>query len=1033
LLDIGYNLLNQYEQSRDLRDINRGIESTQAAHSLIQADRALMPDCLAIWASLLGHLFTRTGEQHVVDEAIEKIQLAIRARPNELQYLQNFGVLLGHRCMFFGDEKDLDKAIEISHKVVHLSREVLSLNNLSTLLGRRYARTKDIEDLNIGIGYAREAEKLSRGGEHEATCLGTLGDLLGDFFTETRDPDTLEEAIQKSKDAESISKGHPDQPKWLNNLGHVLEKRFERKGIRKDLDEAILMTQKAIGMTHTDDFDLPRRLNNLGNQLERRYELTGDTESLDQAIRNMQAARKLMKHADEFPGILDNLAYLLDLRFKRTKDPDDIDKAIEVSRLSNKPIPDNSSDRAMHLNMLGNVLRNRFNENPQLSDDISEAIEHGEEALKSTLKSHPNLASWAANLALSLISQYGKSNDPQDLEKAIARCQWAVDLTPPDLPDNAACLSNLGNMLLLHDAVLTDQVDRDSYSSQALDCYIRAYNCEQGIPLIRIKAARQAARILLVHEDRAQAMYLGRSALELHPLVCGRYLIREDQQHAIIETSGLAADVCSLSLMNGHVEKALQELEFGRGLILRYMIDAMSDITTLRAEFPQLSECYDTLQHTISLPIDTKRRGTQENWLKERREAISEIDECLREIRQKDGYEGFLLQPGIDELKACADEGPIVVVNVTDISSDAIIVSKDKITSIPLPAILAENAPFSVQQDIRMYKYRSADENCWRLRDMESEEIMSKHDSGFLEWLYLSCVAGVLKELKSSSIIPASRLPRIWWIGTGVASSYPFHAAGLYHQGYQETSLSRMIASYTPTIKALAYSRAQVQKNAQLVRRTPSVLCITMPRTPGQNQLDGVEDESLAVEETCKGTYTFTALNSPSVDTVIQSLGTSDIVHFACHGASDLTNPSNSRLLLQKNGPSGPVVDDLTVSRILDSQKLGRAWIAYLSACSTAEVKVRDLADEGLHIGSAFQLAGFAHVIGSLWSVDDKVCIEVAKHFYERLTTYDLNGLSNRAVAEALHSAIVRVRSVVLCSSIRGFHQLDYLIGEFLI
>ena len=101
-------------------------------------------------------------------------------------------------------------------------------------------------------------------------------------------------------------------------------------------------------------------------------------------------------------------------------------------------------------------------------------------------------------------------------------------------------------------------------------------------------------------------------------------------------------------------------------------------------------------------------------------------------------------------------------------------------------------------------------------------------------------------------------------------------------------------------------------------------------------------------------------------DHVLNIMSGSDIVHFACHGCTDPENPSNSHLLLQKRGPSGPVIDKLTVSDISNKNTLGRTWIAYLSACSTAEVEATNLADECLHIASAFQVAGFAHVIGSL-------------------------------------------------------------------
>jgi CHAT domain-containing protein len=88
-----------------------------------------------------------------------------------------------------------------------------------------------------------------------------------------------------------------------------------------------------------------------------------------------------------------------------------------------------------------------------------------------------------------------------------------------------------------------------------------------------------------------------------------------------------------------------------------------------------------------------------------------------------------------------------------------------------------------------------------------------------------------------------------------------------------------------------------------------------------------------------------------------------------------------------KESKSGVTVDKLTVSQIsVETEgKDNRAWLAFLSPCSTAEVTVPEFAEEGLHLTSAFQLAGFAHVVGSLWPVDDNICVDVAQKFYERL------------------------------------------------
>jgi CHAT domain-containing protein len=77
--------------------------------------------------------------------------------------------------------------------------------------------------------------------------------------------------------------------------------------------------------------------------------------------------------------------------------------------------------------------------------------------------------------------------------------------------------------------------------------------------------------------------------------------------------------------------------------------------------------------------------------------------------------------------------------------------------------------------------------------------------------------------------------------------------------------------------------------------------------------------------------------------------------------------------------------------------------LGYLSVCSTGAKEVDRLADEGVHLVSAFQLAGFRHVAGTLWEVSDKHCVDVARVLYKTIRD---EGRTDVIVCRGLHRAV---------------------------
>jgi len=191
--------------------------------------------------------------------------------------------------------------------------------------------------------------------------------------------------------------------------------------------------------------------------------------------------------------------------------------------------------------------------------------------------------------------------------------------------------------------------------------------------------------------------------------------------------------------------------------------------------------------------------------------------------------------------------------------------------------------------------------------------------------------------------------------------------------------IDRVISSYTPTLRALAHARQPGAATGSGAIAGDRVVAVAMPRTPGASNLPGAVAEAAALRRRFPGRVTVLSGPQATHDTVLAALPTGRWAHFACHGASDPSSPSASRLLLTDHEQRSLTAADVARLRLDD------AGLAFLSACSTAQPG-RRLPDEAIHLASAFQLAGYRHVIATLWPIGDQRAVELAADIYSALT-----------------------------------------------
>ena len=97
--------------------------------------------------------------------------------------------------------------------------------------------------------------------------------------------------------------------------------------------------------------------------------------------------------------------------------------------------------------------------------------------------------------------------------------------------------------------------------------------------------------------------------------------------------------------------------------------------------------------------------------------------------------------------------------------------------------------------------------------------------NAILEWLWDVAVKPVLDELGFTQTPSYDETwPRVWWVGSGLLNILPIHASGYHDSTPPQTALDRVISSYAPTVKSLAYARERAARANQVTSNEKAIL-----------------------------------------------------------------------------------------------------------------------------------------------------------------------------------------------------------------
>ena len=500
----------------------------------------------------------------------------------------------------------------------------------------------------------------------------------------------------------------------------------------------------------------------------------------------------------------------------------------------------------------------------------------------------------------------------------------------------------------------------------------------------RIRAGRDGGRLAATGSATGEALSAFAAAVRLIEQAAWAGMRWADQQRLLGELSGLPMDAAAMAIEAGRPEQAVELLEQGRGVLLARQLEAPGLAAQLNTMAPEIAEelaavqvALDDAEQSSDPAISGRDLAVRRSRLARQRTAI------LARLRADPGLQNLVGSPRLDELLGAGSPGPVVIVNISEYRCDALILSAGQVRAIPLPRLTRQAVAEQVQKLLE-----AADA-------MKSAEV-----DDVLAWAWDRVVEPVFAELGLTEPAPAGQETHLWWCATGLAAFLPLHAAGAYGSSAptRYSALDLAVSSYTPSLRTLIQLR---QRQPAQEAACSGPLILAMPKTPGLQDLESTTDEA---EDITRRSPAHELLTGPSAtrDAVAQAMPRHLWAHYACHGSQDLGDPFRGAIHLH-DGP-------LSITHITSLQ-LPNPVLAYVSACDTSRGGT-SIPDEGITLASALQIAGYQHVVATLWQIIGFTATEVAKRLYDQVVTVHdgIAEVDGNAVAAALRAAVIRLR-----------------------
>ena len=514
----------------------------------------------------------------------------------------------------------------------------------------------------------------------------------------------------------------------------------------------------------------------------------------------------------------------------------------------------------MSLSNLSHYLSTRYKQ-LKMMGDLNEAIVVARGALSLRPPGHPDRLLTLNNISYNLSTRYKQLGAMEDLSEAIVLARDALVLSPRDHPDRSTILVNLVDYTRTRSTRSSQPKDKEELFS----LYAQLAHPPSVVSSADVSAAREWTRVA---EDFQHPTTLLAYQTSLRLLTHHVATLPPLPRHLSILkalTSSLAVDAFSACLRNHSPTDAIALLEQGRGVFWNQLTRLRPPLEDVIASGPAGKMLTDEFkQQTLQIrdALDSPGPGQHDRLC----HLNVELQTVVTRIRDLPSLSHFLLPPLFADLQQAACDGPVIIVNASKYSCDALVLLFDR-HPIHIPLLITKDGVRELSSKLATLTVRA--------KSMD----VTRDLAILLRELWDDVVSPIVNFLQTANSFQS----RIWWCPTAEFSLLPLHAAGPYRKG--RPSLANLyILSYTSTLAALI--RARRYNLPHSASKGKHFIGIGQAKAKGENELVAVGAELTNIEQRIDGLATFTHIEGQESCTarVTGEFRKNEWVHLACHG-----------------------------------------------------------------------------------------------------------------------------------------------------